>query len=361
MKTMLHNKTTQALTVILVAAAFTSCKKDRKPEVEKETLGVYVLAEGAFPDGNSTIDYYDINAKAVQKNYFKTANGYDLGKNATDLKIYGSKMYCTVTGKKGEKNAYVEVINVQTGKSLKRISFFDTSTSFHPRSIVFYQNKAYVTCYDGNVRAIDTASLTITNTLLLGDVLEGAAIAGNKLYVAKTSQFDFPSAVKDVVSVINLNSFTKIKDITVNFSPVQIESLSNGDVYVQTAGNYFDIDPSVDKISSTTDTKVISYDLNLSLMAFSGAKSLGVTDFGATLKHFNLASGTLSSNFATDDTQIKTTYAVSTNTLNNDVYISDAVNYGPEGIVYAFNNDGKKQFSFTTSAIPKHVVFRYNK
>ena len=181
---------------LISLAALSSCKKDKmkEPIVEptpKSTLGVYVLTEGPFGQANkSEISYYDMATKALDKGYFKTKNGTDLGTAASDLKQYGSKMYCVLTGLKDAPNdSYLEVISIATGKSIKRIPFSGANGDLSPRFIVFNKNKAYVSGYTGTISRIDTATLTIEAQINTGGALEEMAIVNNKLYVANSDNF----------------------------------------------------------------------------------------------------------------------------------------------------------------------------
>ena len=124
----------KALPVLTIAILLASaCTKDRSLPSDPQpfaTAGVYVLCEGSFSSStnssNSSITYYNLATSTAINDYFKTQNGTDLGSNANDLKQYGSKMYCVITGTTSStKDSYLEVININTGKSVKRIPFSD--------------------------------------------------------------------------------------------------------------------------------------------------------------------------------------------------------------------------------------------
>jgi len=353
---------------LISLAALSSCKKDKMKEpvgdpLPKSTLGVYVLAEGAFGQpNNSTITYYDIATKAVDKDYFKTKNGIDLGTAASDLKQYGSKMYCVVTGDKDVANdAYVEVISIATGKSIKRIPFSSGGVDFSPRYIIFNKNKAYVSGYDGNISRIDTADLTIETQLKLNGALEEMAIVDNKLYVANSDNFQFPNANNASLSVVNLTTFTKVKDIPVGHNPTRISATTAGELFVVTKGDYADIKPSLDKVNTITDTKVTGVLANLEFVKITGSQSFVIGDYrDPFLKTINFSTGQLAANFVTDATAVPTPYGATVNTLNNEVVITDHNSYGAEGKAFIFNAQGVKQVEFTTGGFPQAAVFNYS-
>lgn len=101
-----------------------SIKQDKKPEL----IGYWILSEGYAGQNNSELAYYDIASDELKKKQFEAINGLKLGDTGNELKQYGSKMYCLVSGpgfgnSTPEGEAYIEVINPLDGKSLKRIAF----------------------------------------------------------------------------------------------------------------------------------------------------------------------------------------------------------------------------------------------
>jgi len=348
-----------------------SCKKDpdeietTEPEIES-TAGVYMLSEGGFGKNNSEITYYNIKSGVTQRNYYKKVNGTDLGETATDLQRYGSKMYCVVSGsEKGQ--SFVDVMNVATGKSLKRISFNSADSAYFPRAIAFYKNKAYVTCYDGRLRRIDTASLAVDASLSLSKNMEGLAVANGKLYIAN-SDYNLTDQV-NTVAVVDLNTFKKLKDVTVNNNPVKVAAAANGDVYVISYGNYTTIPGKLDRISSVTDTRLttpavtgIDYSSNVSIAG--SAAFVSVTDpstYTSIIKPVNISSGTLGNNFITDATTFGLLYGLTVDPFTKDVYAADALSYiSTTGKAYCFGTNGKIKFDFVTGQNPQHAVFIYN-
>jgi YVTN family beta-propeller protein len=348
---------------------FSSCKKDNdmppEPEISS-TKGVYMLSEGNFGSKGSDITYYDINAKTTQRGYYKKVNGADLGENAVDLQRYGSKMYCVVSGKnKGE--SFVDIMDVVTAKTIKRISFNSATAAFFPRALAFYKNKAYVSCYDGRLRRIDTASLTVDAETEVPTYSEGIAAANGKLYVANS---DYLINGSNTVSVVDLATFRKVKDIIVNINPVKIAAAPNGDVYVISQGDYYtNIPGNLERISSITDTKVstttvtgIDYNSSIYITTNSAFVARTNSAFSSVINPVNLSTDIVgNNNFINDGTSIKLLYGLTVDAFNNDVYVADAISYlSTTGIAYCFGADGKKKFSFETSQNPQHAVFIYN-
>lgn len=340
-----------------------SCKKDRiviKDPIPSALTGVYVLCEDAYGANNvSSITYYDVASGVSDKDYYNKQNGRVLGSNASDLEAYGSKMYCVITGKdKTSNDSYVDVISIATGKSLKRIPFTGgTTVGILPRYVSFYKGKAYVSAYDGSVTKIDTASLNVESKLSVGGALEQIAIVNNKLYVTNSANFQYQTANNSSVSVVDLNTFTKLYDIPVGFNPNYISATNAGDLFVVTNGNYSDILPSLDKLSSVTDKKVSSNtNVSLGFLGINGAKGFVIGDYtDPYLKVLNLSTGEVGANFLLDPTLVKNPYGVTVDTFTTDVFVSDSNG----GSTTAFSADGKKKYSFATAKFPQRAVFKY--
>lgn len=358
---------------VLIAAfccvlILSACRKDRMREIvprPSETKGVYVLNEGSYSastgSSNSSITYYDIISSTTEKDFFKKQNGIALGENASDLKQYGSKMYCVITGTTAaNKDSYLEVMNLSSGKSIKRIPFSDATGGFLPRFIAFYKDKAYVSGYDGYISKIDTASLTINARIKVGGALENLAIVNNKLYATNSAHFQYATANNSSVSVIDLTTFTKLKEIPVGFNPTRIAATNAGELFVVTKGDYVGQLPTLDKLSSVTDTKISSQQISLEYMNIIEGIGFATGPYGDEfLKTFNISSGVLNGNFVTDNTVILTPYGLNINPVNKLTYVSDANGYSGDGKVIAFGADGKKRIEFATGSLPQSIVFNY--
>lgn len=348
--------------------SLSACKKDKLPTIDPQplnTTGVYVLNEGSYSGGGaSSISYYNVASKKVEVDYFAKQNGKALGANANDLKQYGSKMYCVITGTTASaKDSYLEVINMATGKSLKRIPFSDENGGFMPRNIVFNKNKAYISGYDGKLTKLDTASLTIDSRLLVGGALEQLAIVNNKIYVTNSVHLLFPSATNSSVSVVDLSNFTKLKEIPTSLNPRVIFATPSGDLFVQTSGNYTSIPGTLEKLSSVSDTKISAGpDLGISFLNITGTNGFAIGySTAAYLKSFNTSTGALGNDLIKDGTAADITYAytVSLNTLDNSFYVADGKNFSVNGKMFGYTKDGKLQFAFETGVGPKMAVFQY--
>ena len=353
--------------LLLVATTILSCKKNNSdilPEILPVRKGIFILNEGGFNQNNSSLSYYDYDGKSLELDIFKRENGRGLGDTGNDIQVYGSKMYIVVNA-----SGTVEVINLKTTKSIKQINLKDVqNVNKQPRSIVFNKNKAFVSCFDGTVAVLDTATLSIEKYITVGNNPEQMAIANNKLYVANSGGLNFPNYDK-TVSVIDLTSLIEIKKITIADNPTEVQADQYGDVYVKSAGNYGDINPTLTIIDSKTDlvkTKMDNFSGgnmtiagDLAYFTLYGSPQIGdIPPVSGNLKVFNVKTETLEKEkFITDDTFLTSPYGISVDNLTGEIFITDAKDYASKGEVFSFDKDGKKKYSLTVGLLPSAVIF----
>ncbi|MDR2980001.1 MAG: hypothetical protein LBV02_06145 [Bacteroidales bacterium] len=327
---------------------------ENKPVDNGAAKGVYVLNEGLFDMNNSTITYYEFESGEITKDIFLTVNGRGLGDTGNDLQIYGSKMYAVVN-----VSEQIEVMNITDCKSIKRIPL----PGKQPRKIVFAGSKAYVSCFDGSVARIDTATLEIDATANAGRNPEGIAVANNKLYVANSGGLDNPN-YDNTISVFDLSTFTLIKNIEVVINPYIIKADGEGDIYVVSRGNYSSVPYQFQRIDSQTDEVVHNYQLPVLNFAIHGQYaylySYNFSTEESWIKVMNIITEEIiNENFITDQTDIKTPYAIAVNSNNGDVYIADNSQFTVSGDIYCFDKYGKRKFDFEVGLNPTAFVFKY--
>jgi hypothetical protein len=313
-----------------------------------ETVGLYILSEGNLSTIQSDIAWYDVKTEQFTKKHFSQTNGKGLGYGANDLAVYGSKMYCVVTGgfvgAEGTEG-HIEVINPETGTSIKRIPVAETGggNSF-PRSITFHEGKAYVTTYSQSVVRIDTASLEIDGrTSLSGTYAEGICRKGDNLYICNSGQ-----GSGNTVSIVNIASFTETGTITVSANPTTIKTLASGEVYFTTATVWSGGGSPSNLYILNTEQKNVAHTFNIraSKLAFSNdfvyAIDFDYSDYSENISKINIQTkGVENLSSIVDDFFM--VYSVSVNPLNGDIYLG-----GQGDDVAGFDKNGNKKFQFKT-------------
>jgi YVTN family beta-propeller protein len=324
-----------------------------------ETHKIYILSEGLFNMNNSSLAMYDPQTGKLEKDIFLAKNKRGLGDTANDMAIYGSKLYVVVN-----VSSQIEVIDAASGLSLRRIPVFDDKMiARQPRYIAFHSNKAYVSCFDGTVLRIDTTTLAIDATVKAGRNPDGIAISNGKIYVSNSGGLSFPD-YDNTVSVIDIETFTEIKKITVAVNPSQIHADSQGNVFVVSRGNYGAEGYFFQRISAHTDQLEETYEglkvLNFTL--HNDTAWLYHHDFNGgepAVQVFDCKTGKIvEQQFITDGTRLQTPYGINVNPYNGDVYLTDARSYVMWGHALCFDKQGKLKYRLNEVGMnPNKMVF----
>lgn len=363
-------KTPDILLIFTLCLLLVNCddmhdfEKQRAYPKDTSTYKMYVLSEGLFNYNNSTLAVYNFaekdSSKKLETNYFQKVNKRGLGDTANDMQRYGNKIYIVVN-----VSSQIEVLDVKTGISLKRIPMFnEDGVARQPRYIDFYEDKAYVCAFDGTVARIDTSSLAIEKITKVGRNPDGICITNKKIYVSNSGGLSFPN-YDNTVSVIDIASFEEIKKIEVGLNPYKIHADSQGDVYVVTRGNYEDIGYEFHLIDSDVDEMVHTFE-GMSTYNFEifedKAYMYNYDFFTATswIKVFDcISERVIDEQFIKDKSiTIDTPYALSINPINNDVYVVDAHHFVNWGDLLCFDKNGKFKFRINEIGLnPNHIIF----
>ena len=346
------------ISTLLLFAFFcaASCNPPEPPRplpTDASAYGAYVLNEGLFQHNNCTLSYYDFENQTLTPDIFLQVNQRGLGDTGNDLKRYGSKLYCVVNN-----SHRVEVMDFETAKSIKAIPLSGKS----PRQIAFYQGKAYVSCFDGDVVRIDTATLEVEQSVHSGENPEGICVCNGKLYVANSGGLNNPN-YGTTVSVFDINTLTLLRSIEVGVNPFKLAaSDDNRTVYVCTRGDYMEQHGTLSRINAQSDQVTRTWPNIQNFTIFQDKAYVYEVDYNADFNPVRVLGlnqeGSVPEDFVTDGTVIQMPYSITVNPLNGDVYITDAYNFTVTGDVYCFDKNGKKKFSFSAGLNPSVVVFK---
>lgn len=347
--------------VAIAAAALTACSDDDNPKVPEayevvSTSGAYVLNTGDWGGNNAGIQYIDLTNDSITDDLYLAANGEGLGDLGQDLVLYGSKLYCTVSG------SSKIVIMDKNCKVIKSIPMVKDAVPVTPRYMAAANGYVYVTAYDSTVSRIDTTTNAITATVKVGDHPEGIAYANGKLYVNNSG---YGSGT--TVSVIDEASFTKLYDLTVTLNPyTQCKVASDGNVYLVSNGNYAGnswteekdwVYNTVQRINTATDqvdsicrgTLIVPQGDNLYVLY--SEYYLPDTKSAFVL---NLTTG--SKTEFLDISQFSSPNSMDADPNNPYIYISDAP-YGSKTQLHRFSTSGDLLKTFTCGYYTAKVVF----
>lgn len=370
-----------AMLLPAMCSSILSCRK--MPEFIKSTTssvtdgsltgsikGFYLLNEGNMGSNKATLDYFDYQSGVYTKNIFAERNPgvvKELGDVGNDLQIYGDKLYAVINC-----SHFVEVMDAQTAKHITQISIPNC------RYITFKERFAYVSSYAGPVELdpnsrlgyvakIDTLTLKVVDTCVVGYQPEQMVIVGSKMYVANSGGYRAPN-YDTRVSVIDLNSFKVIKNIEVGINLHRMAKDRWGNIYVSSRGDYYNTPSMTYVIDSNTDSVERLPLLPNSDMAICG-DSLYI--YSAQWNYFTNRNTidyaiynveekrVVTRSFIKEgaEKQIKTPYGIALNPESGEIFVADAKDYVTPGSLYCFDRSGRLKWSVTTGDVPAHIAF----
>ncbi len=346
--------------IFLSFGLFFSCMKDDFRPITEFNIsgkGIFIVCEGNFMYGNSSLSYYDPSTKKVENTVFFRANGMPLGDVAQSLTIYGNTAWIIVnnSGKiyaidkdnfkiKGkitglvsprymrfinERKAYITdmyaksiyVVEPQEFKVLKTINIDDGSGNYYNHSseqIVIFENKLFINTwsYDDKILVIDTdLDILIDSITVLRQPRKIVADKEKKLWVlcdggsSETNYYGEAGIVK-INMETNLVENTFIFEKKGNISDMQINKTGDTVFYVNDAVYRFPINT-----NSLNNEKWISENK-------------------------------------------KNIFAIAQDPNNYDFYISDAVDFMQAGVIYRYNSNLTCIDSFAVGICPNSFVFK---
>lgn len=368
------NSILRLVAAVLLLTVF-ACKKNEAPLSmsgwSDDIAGFFLLNEGNKGSNKCTLDYYDDSAGIYRKNVFPESNpGFfqEMGDIGTDLQVYGSRLYAVVSG-----SGLVEVMDLESARLIDTVQIQDC------RYIVFQDAYAYVSSYAGAtefdfdgpvgyVAKIDTASLKVVATCAVGYQPEEMVITNGKLYVANSGCYRMPE-YDHTVSVIDLDSFQKIRTIDVAPNLHRMEIDAYGNIWVSSRGDYYDIPSTVHVVDSERECVVDVMDL----LACSDMTICGDTLYvlGNNWSEFTQSSTIsyalvnvkthqiLTRRLVTDgtDAQFQAPYGIAVNPLTREFYITDARDHITPGRIYCYSPEGRLRWQYNTGDIPSRIAF----
>lgn len=327
------------------------CKKKTttiNSDVSELKHGLLVLNEGLFNLNNASLSWLDLNANTVSEDFFLQKTGRKLGDTGNDLQRYGSKIYVLVN-----VSSTIEVLNAHTGQSLKQIVMQENGKAKQPRNIAFYGSKVFVSCFDGYVDVIDTATLSVEKRIKVGSNPEDMVVVNQRLYVSNSGGL-IPS-LDSTLSVIDCKSLVELDKIIVGKNPGKIVAQNDSTLYVHVHGNFSTIPSSLKKIhlGSTLLQSIVANNISgiekmeNQLILFS-AEAISLLDMQSN--------SILNASFISL-TNIKTVYRMQYIASLKQIFVFDANYYTNTGFIHRFSNTGEYIQKYHVGLNPNSLIY----
>lgn len=345
---------TKTILVTAICTCLLACEKDITNESNQQIVPtsttIWLLNEGSWGGNNADISLIDYETGDISNYIFSEKNGRGLGDTGQDIIAYGSHLYISVWG-----SNTIEVVDPADGKSVRQISL----GSRGPRYLLAYNGKVYVSCYNKTIVRIDTASLSLDpqECPLSGMQPENICRVGNRLYVCNSWEYQNGVYTSDsTLSVVDLDSFSEIKKITVGISPSTIQPINDHSLLI---------------ISQNASMQSVLKIIDLE------SETVTETDIMAT--GFDIYQNTCYSyyqNWTTGETSLQKTnlstlettpidissagltspYGIKVIPANGNILITDALDYSSNGDVACITREGRLLWKCEASVGPSRIV-----
>lgn len=329
-----------------------SCMKEQNPGTEDGTFSpvqgqsLFVVNEGSFGSGNSSLSCYDAVSQTVTNGVFSMANGVPLGDTGQSMTIHGDNGWVVVNNSK-----IIFAVGLSDMKEKGRITGLTS-----PRNIAFVSDtKAYVTdLYDTKITIVNPQTYQVTGWIETEASTEQMIISDGYMYVNCWSY-------GTEILKIDLASDAIVKRIKVGIQPCSMALDSQNRLWVLTDGGGWKGNPAgyekpgMSRIG-LNDGEV---DAEWEFDDYTPVSDLTVSSDGNTL--YWLRSGVCKMNInATDlpseplipNSSGQTFYSLTVSPSDGDIYVGDAIDYSQNGKVYRYSADGTLKSEFSVGICP---------
>lgn len=310
--------------------------------------GVFVVNEGNFKGGNGSLSFYSYDSLKIFNDLFNSVNGRPLGDVPNSMAIKGDKAYIVVNN-----SGKIEIIDQATLQSKATISGL-----ISPRNISFVNDyKAYVSSlYSDSVSIINLTDNSISGYINLRRTSESIAIAGNKVFISNWT------SGKEIM-VINAGNDRVVDSIVVGVEPESMAFDKYGMLWVLCNGGYArQIYAELLAINTVTNSIVKTFTFPTKEASPTCLKTDGT---GQTLYYIDNGIWQMDIN-STDLPNVpfilqesgQYFYKIGINPVNNDVFVTDAVDFVQQGNLLLYTGSGKLISRLKAGIIPGSMCFK---
>jgi YVTN family beta-propeller protein len=322
------------------------------------TTGVYVVNEGNYQRGNSSLTVYLPDSSKAFQDVFALANGRNLGDTGNDIVIYGGKAYIVVSG-----SQRIEVISLATNKSVGTLTFPGKRDPY--KLVILNDAKAFVTnLSDSSITEFNPSTLqVVTDRIKVGLNPMGIAGANGKVYICN-SGFGYDSTI----TVLNATTGGLIKTVSVGDSPSDIGVSPNNEVIVKCDGRSDYVKPANDTPGSISkinaDNDVVFSKVTLPLVTYGHPGRMTISSKG--VGYFQAKTGVIKFSYTGSIISVGGTpfstiaaYGLAYDDATDRLYVTDPRDYVQPGDVYILDTNGATVKQFLAGIIPGAIAFKH--
>ncbi|HEY8399703.1 MAG TPA: DUF5074 domain-containing protein [Cytophagaceae bacterium] len=332
---------------LLFLGSCVSDKPDIQPEVPISTSkasGVFIINEGNFQYGNSSVSYYNFSDGKVTEDVFQAANKRPLGDVCQSINVFDGKAYVVVNN-----SGKIEIVDPNDFSSIGVIQGLTSPRYF----LGVTPEKAYVTDLFGNaISVIDLTTNKKVKEIPCAGWTEELLMTSSRVFVTNIE--------KEYLYVVDISSDKITDSIQLGKAPNSLQLDRDGKLWVLCRGKKNETPGSLHRIDPVTlDVEVTLPFANSSYEPW----RLRINGSRDTLYYLNDGVYQLS----VYQTQLPAQPLISPNGIeiwglgiqpdSGIVYVSDAIDYIQKGKVYRYKSDGTLINSFQVGITPGEFYF----
>ncbi len=343
--------------VVLILLLFEGCMKDNtwvlnqqnKPSLNK---GVFIINEGNFMYGNSSLSFYNTATKKVQNDLFYAVNNLPLGDVAQSMIIYQNLGYIVINN-----SGKIYVVDSSNGKYVGKITGLTSPRYIH----IINNEKAYISdLYAGKITIVNPLTYQIKGFIRTsGHASTEQMVQSNNLLFVTCWSFD------NTILVIDTNTDAIIDSIKTGKQPGGLVLDKFNKIWTLCDGGW-------SKAGASIRTPVLqcvnplnrTIEKSFSLTSDAAPSRLAINRTSDTLLFINNGVWKFGVTEPKPVNQpfLKTGnhlwYSLGADPLSTDIYLGDAIDYQQRGVIYRYSSQGAVIDSFKTGIIPGSFCFK---
>lgn len=341
------------LLFLLIIPLLSSCMKweyGLEEEFNAPKHGLFIINEGNFQYGNSTLSFYNPETKEVKNEVFFRANAMKLGDVAQSMTISGDIAWIVVNN-----SHVVFAINTTTFKEVGRIINLTSPRYIHLVS----KNKAYITqLWDNRIFIVNPSKLEITgyincpNMTMENGSTEQMVQKGKYVYVNCWSYHN-------KILKIDTDTDKIVGELEVGVQPSSLVIDANGKLWTITDGGF---ENSPFGYDSPTLMRIDPDNMSIEEVFYfslgDSPSEIKINGDGTRLYWINkdIWEMDINANSLPDEPFLEDKgtlyYGLTICPFSGDVYIADAIDYIQQGKIYRYDSDRHLIDEFYTGIIP---------
>lgn len=324
--------------------------------------GVYIVNQGNFMYGNSSLSFYYPETRKVINHVFQARNGAPIGDVAQSMTIWNGLGFIVVNN-----SGKIYVIDSNTAVFKGSITGLNSPRYIH----VINDGKAYVTdLYARKITIFNPSTFEITGAIPVNNsVSEFSQHSTEKMVQYKNEVFTNCWSYDNKILVINTETDQLIDSIEVFKQPNSLVLDKDNKLWVLTDGGFEGSPygyerPALVKIDAETREVERSYRFELGEHPIGLCLNAGKDSLLFINKHvwkMAISDKKLPSQPFLTSSYTATYggfYSLAIDPVNSEIYVGDAIDHAQNGIVYRYSPSGTLIDSFKTGITPSDFAFK---